>query len=50
MEYYLITDPNSPTNERMDGLTDEELQDLEESEYEDRFETTRNEKLCQNSN
>lgn len=44
MEYYLITDPHSPTNERMDDLTDEELRDLEESECEDRFETNRNEK------
>ena len=34
MEYYLNTDPHSPTNERMDNLTDEELEDLYENEHE----------------
>ena len=27
MDYYLQTDPSSPTNERMDDLTDEELEE-----------------------
>lgn len=34
MEYYLNTDPNSPTLERMDDLTPEELEDLYENEHE----------------
>ena len=28
MDYYLQTDPSSPTNERMDDLSDEELEEL----------------------